>query len=121
MVSHSFLSGKHLLFATVELHDADPGSTSDLQSSKRGFVKLLKGRPDIVKYIHYLTYEVRYYNDDDYQILPKFLRAISRSNCLQSTLQGCTGMDSSLTSAFLFFLALISSTSHISEISTGTV
>jgi hypothetical protein len=37
------------LFATVELHD-------EVSSSKKGFVKLLKRRPDVVKHIRKLTY-----------------------------------------------------------------
>ena len=55
LVSSSFLQicSKHL-FATVELHDACPWE--DLASSKKGFVKLLISRPDVVKHIRKLTY-----------------------------------------------------------------
>ena len=55
LVSHSFLQicSKHL-FATVVLHDAVP--THLLASSKKGFVKLLKSRPDVVKYIRKFIY-----------------------------------------------------------------
>ena len=51
LVSHSFLQicSKHL-FATIELENVS------WSSSKRGFVKLLKSRPDVVKYIRKLTY-----------------------------------------------------------------
>ena len=60
LVSHSFLQicSKHL-FATVEIHDAS-------LSSKRGFVELLKSRPDVVKYIRKLTYSF----GPNYQSLP---------------------------------------------------
>ena len=56
LVSHSFLQicSKHL-FATIDLYDAVP----KCRTSKKEFVKLLKNRPDIVKYIRKLTYEVR--------------------------------------------------------------
>ena len=47
---------KHL-FATIELHDADPDNR--IASSKKGFVKLLTSRPDVVKHIRKLTYEVK--------------------------------------------------------------
>jgi hypothetical protein len=48
LVSHSFLemSSKHL-FAAVELHNA--ALKVGVASSKKGFVKLLKSRPDVVK------------------------------------------------------------------------
>jgi hypothetical protein len=57
LVSHSFLQicSKHL-FATIKLHDAVP--MYHIASSKKGFVKLLKSRPDVVKYIRKLTYKV---------------------------------------------------------------
>ena len=59
LVSHSFhqICSKHL-FATVELHDAD--WDYHLASSKKGFVKLIKSRPDVVNYIRKLTYKVGY-------------------------------------------------------------
>ena len=126
LVSHSFLQicNKHL-FATVELHDAIPNYHA---SSKKGFVKLLQSRPDVVKYIRKLTYKVAYIydnhygnryeslllfppNNDDHQlspVLPNFLRTISRLNCL--TITGSkldwNTLDSSLTSAFLHLMHL---------------
>ena len=58
LVSYSFhqICIKHL-FATVELHDAVPGR-HHVASSKKGFVKLLKSRPDVVEYIRKLTYKL---------------------------------------------------------------
>ena len=63
LVSHSFnqICAKHL-FATVYLHDDVPMRQA---SSKNAFVKLLKRRPDIVKYIRKLTYELE--ADDCFQ------------------------------------------------------
>ena len=102
LVSHCFhqICSKHI-FATVELNDADP--ERDVASSKKGFVKLLKIRPDVVKYIRKLTYKVGFTYDDQpgpfssrFQstrpksdddllspILPNFLRAISCINYLE--------------------------------------
>ena len=125
LVSHSFhqICGKHL-FAIVELHDALP--EYHVASSKKGFVKLLKNRPDVVKYIRKLTYKVSSNNriqscspgptypsfdNDDHllsPVLPNFLRTISRLNCLTinaSKLDWNT-LDSSLTSAFLHLMDL---------------
>ena len=120
LVSHSFLqiSSKHL-FATVELHDANP--LCHQASSKKGFVKLLKSKPDVVKYIRNLTYKLginNYYqspansssvNDD--HLLSPILRTIPRLNGL--TIVCCSGLkldwktlDSSLTSAFLHLMHL---------------
>ena len=50
LVSHAFLQpcSKHL-FATVELRSGDPEFEG--ASSKKGFIKLLNSRPDIVKHI----------------------------------------------------------------------
>ena len=125
LVSHSFhqICSKYL-FATVELHDADP--EYHIASSKRGFVKLLKNRPDVVNYIRELTYNVGYagdvvrsqslifpsaHHDEDYllsPILPDLLRTISRLNCF--TIIGSkfdwNTLDSSLTSAFLYLMHL---------------
>ena len=124
LVSHSFLQicNKHL-FATIELHDAVPNC--HIPSSKRGFIKLLQSRPDVVKYIRKLTYRVGSRpsefpfwcirpipdNNDDHllsPILPNFLRTISRLNCL--TIVGSEAnwntLDSSLTSAFLHLMHL---------------
>ena len=131
LVSHPFLQlcSKHL-FANVELHDAVP--MSHVASSKRGFVKLLQSRPDVVKYIRKLTYKVgdlsptadrRDFNrflplpsrpsfeNDDHRlspILPNFLRTISRLNCLKITgsKSDWNTLESSLTSAFLHLMHL---------------
>ena len=98
LVSHSFLHicSKHL-FATIELHDADP--KHHVPSSKKGFVKLLERRPDVVEYIRKLTYTINYDhvlaphfapvlnfdNEDNLlsSILPNFLRTIPRLNSLK--------------------------------------
>ena len=126
LVSHSFLHicNKHL-FASVELHDAIP--ICHPASSKKGFVKLLKSRPGVVKYIRKLTYKVgnlspaangrdylRFSQLPEYDdhllspILPNLLRTISRLNCL--TITGSkldwNTLDSSLTSAFLHLMHL---------------
>jgi hypothetical protein len=126
LVSHSFLQicSKHL-FATVELHDADPGC--HVPSSKKGFLKLLKSRPEIINYIRKLTYKVSYNspNNDDHLLSP-ILRTITRLNCLTITASELdwNTLDSSLTSAFLHLmhlptiserLSLITSTSHLSK------
>ena len=118
LVSHCFhqICSKHL-FATVELHDADP--ECDVASSKKGFVKLLKIRPDVVKYIRKLTYEVGFaydghprppQRDDDLlsPILPNFLRTISRINCLKisASIRGWNEINPSLTSAFIHLMQL---------------
>ena len=57
LVSHSFLQicSKHI-FATIDL------KVATWSSSKRGFVKLLESRPDVIKYIRKLTYDL---GDDD--------------------------------------------------------
>jgi hypothetical protein len=112
LVSHCFLHicSKHL-FATVELHDADP---KEVASSKKGFIKLFKSRPDVVKYIRKLTYKVSYNsstdpssNNDDHLLSP-ILRTIPLLNCLTidaSRLDWNT-LNSSLTSAFLHLMHL---------------
>ena len=110
LVSHSFLQicSKHI-FATVELHDAAP--RRGIASSKKGFVKLLKSRPDVVKYIRKLTYKVglRNNNEDHLPILPVLLRTISRLNCLTITAadrRDWTKLNSSLISALLHLMHL---------------
>jgi hypothetical protein len=115
LVSHSFhqICCKHL-FATVKLHDAFP--MRSIASSKKSFVKLLGWRPDVVKYIRKLTYDVC----DGYEdrlllpILPNFLRTISRLHCF--TIDGTSfywnTLDSSLTSAF-FYLMHLPTINHI--------
>ena len=111
LVSHYFLQicSKHL-FATVELHDA---------SSKKGFVKLLKSRPDVVKYIRELTYIVGFkINEDDHllsPILSNFLPTVSRLNCLTinaSSHPDWNTLNSSLISAF-FHLMRLPTINHI--------
>jgi hypothetical protein len=104
LVSHSFLQicSKHL-FATVDLHDDNlcyyPTST------KKGFVKLLKSKPDVVKYIRKIKYKFDHYFKSDRRLSPillkNFLPTISRLNCLTITgsLKKWNTLDSSLTSA----------------------
>jgi hypothetical protein len=123
LVSNSFLHicRKHL-FATIELHDASPGF--HIASSKKGFLKLLKSRPDIVEYIHEPTYKVGNNNNspkNNYQLLPILQTTkIPHLNCLTITASHFywNKLDSSLTSAFLLFLPLITSTSHLSKFPT---
>ena len=115
LVSHYFLQicSKHL-FATVELHDAVP--KRDIASSKKGFVKLLKGSPDVVKYIRKLTYRVGLgINNDNHLLTPilsYFLLTIPHLNCLKITTSGSVWrldwkkLDSSLTSALLHLMHL---------------
>ena len=125
LVSHSFLeiSSKYL-FATIELHDAD--SKHHVASSKKGFVKLLRSKPDVVKYIRNLTYNIErdhvqsqlpqfsphlnIDNDDNLlsPILPNFLRTISHLNSLKinASLLVWNDLNSSLTSAFLHLMHL---------------
>ena len=113
LVSHSFLQicSKHL-FAVIELDDA-------CLSSKRGFVKLLKSRPEVVKHIRKLTYKTENnypsFVDDDRllsSILPNLLRSIPHLNCLIITTSGSVWkmdwkkLDSSLTSALLHLMHL---------------
>ena len=126
LVSHCFLQiCTKYLFATVELHDAIP--MCHPASSKRGFVKLLESRPDVVKYIRKLTYKVgnlspaangrdyhRFFSLPEYEdhmlspILPNLLRTIPHLNCLAITgsKMDWNTLDSSLTSAFLHLMHL---------------
>jgi hypothetical protein len=104
LVSQSFLQicSNHL-FATVELYN-DNGT-----HRTKGFVKLLKSRPDVVKHIRKLTY--MYINDDDHLLSPiplNFLPTISRLNCLTLNLKlmDWNELDSSLTLAFLHLMHL---------------
>jgi len=124
LVSYSFhqICIKHL-FSTIDLHDAEP--KYNVPSTKNGFVKLLKSRPDVFKYIRDLTYSVSRYNDDSDEdddsddnndsedhllspILPNFLRTISHLNSL--TIDGSKSdwntLDSALKSAFLYLIHL---------------
>ena len=111
LVSHSFLQlcSKHL-FATVELHNAFP--SHHLASSKKGFAKLLKSRPDVVKHIRKLTYILSHNINDDRLLLPillNFLPTYSRLNCLtiiSDHLQNWNILDSSLVSTFLRLMHL---------------
>ena len=125
LVSHSFhhLCDKYL-FATIDLHDDIPMRQA---SSKKGFVKLLQKRPEVVKYIRKLTYKVEYdgvfrsrpfsstYPCFDYDdnllspILPNILRTINFLNCLtitSSKMVNWNTVNSSLTSALLHLMHL---------------
>ena len=105
LVSQYFLQicSKHL-FATVELHKA--------HHVKKGFIELLKSRPDVVKYIRKLTYELGYHDDDHLlqvsPILFNFLPTISRLNCLKisSMMVDWNTLNYSMTSAFLHLIHL---------------
>ena len=61
LVSHSFhqICSEHL-FATVDLHDSTFHDSiwAYVPSSKKGFVKLVKSRPNVVNYIRKLMYKV---------------------------------------------------------------
>ena len=123
LVSHSFhqICSKHL-FATVDLYD-EYNPMRRPASSKKGFIKLLKSRPDVVKHIRKLTYNVKYTHEDEGRqsddfllspILPDLLRTISRLNCLRinASKMNWNTLDSSLTSALLYLMHL-PSVSHI--------
>ena len=124
LVSHSFhqISTKHL-FATIDLRDEQ--NPTRRASSKKGFVKLLKRRPEVVKYIRKLTYKVpvdfqstpfssvhHYFDYHDKMlspILPNLLRTISSLNCFIITASkpvDWNTVDSSLTSVFLHLMRL---------------
>ena len=116
LVSHSFHSicSKHL-FATVELSDIDQHYR--VARSKKGFIKLVKSRPDVVKYIRKLKYNIQIlsypsttFNDDRLlsSILPNLFRTISHLNCLTIAASQIDWnlMDSSLTSALLYLMHL---------------
>ena len=113
LVSHSFhqISSRHL-FATVEL---DNGVLPNYHnaSSKKGFVKLLKSRPDVVQYIRKLKYYVGHDNDEGHQLPPillNFIPAFSRLSSLTITARDSypdwNTLDSSLKSAFLQLMHL---------------
>ena len=132
LVSHSFhqICSKHL-FATVDLYDY---LAMRHASSKNGFVKLLKRRPEVAKYIRNLTYRVEndgrlpydspspYYDDNRLSpFLPDALRTIPFLNCLTITAPESRSVDwntvnSSLASAFLHLMHL-STINHIVLIS----
>ena len=111
LVSHCFLQicSKHL-FATVELHDAAP--RHHVASSKKGFVKLLKSRPEVVKYIRKLTYNVPPYNNTDdhllspilFNLLPTFSHLNSLS--INTSHRDWNTLDASLISALLHLIHL---------------
>ena len=117
LVSHSFhqICSKHL-FATVELSDVDRHDR--VARPKKGFIKLVKSRPDVVKYIRELTYNIQIpsypsttFNNDDRilsSMLPNLLRTISHLNCLTITASQLDWnlLDSSLTSALLYLMHL---------------
>ena len=107
LVSHSFHQdcNKHL-FATVELHDA---ANYGRRSSKKGFIKLVKSRPNVVKYIRKLMYTSSHNNVDDHLLSPifsNFLPTTSRLNCLAINASYWNVLDSSLISAFLHLMSL---------------
>ena len=85
LVSHSLhqICIKHL-FANINLHDAVTVPNYHLASSKKGFLKLVKSRPNIVNYIRKLTYRVsaRDYRDEDHLLSP-ILPTISHLNYLK--------------------------------------
>ena len=97
LVSNCFhqICSEHL-FATVELR-------RDANHKKR-FVKLLKSRPDIARYIRKLT--VHILKDDD--MLSPFFRTISRINCLKinASYVEWNGINPSLASAFIHLMHL---------------
>ena len=108
LVSHSLnqICSKHL-FAVVDLYNA----TSLLASSKKGFIKLLKCRPEVVKYIRELKYNVIFNEADDdllSPILSNFLPTFSRLESLTITASrwGWNKLNPSLTSAFLSLMHL---------------
>ena len=125
LVSYSFyqICSRHI-FADVNLHNAYP--KLQLASSKKGFVKLLKSRPDVVKHVRELTYTFGGngilgihspthpnvdISDDDHllsPILPKLLRTISHLKCIRirASAMDWNRMNSSLTSAFLHLMHL---------------
>ena len=108
LVSHSFhqICIKHL-FAAVDLHD---NGWNFSPSSKKGFVKLVKSRPNVVNYIRKLTYSMSWdnWNDDDRllsPILSSFRATNSLLNCIAiNILRDWNKLDSSLTSAFLHLM-----------------
>ena len=115
LVSHSLhqICIKHL-FANIDLHDAVKVPNYHLVSSKKGFLKLVKSRPNIVNYIRKLTYKVSAGDkrDDDHllsPILSNFLPTTSRLNCLEINASDWdwNTLDSSLTSAFLHLISLL--------------
>jgi hypothetical protein len=113
---HSFhqICSKHL-FANVKLHDRnvdfyDGNLNFHVASSKKGFLKLVKSRPNVVNYIRKLTYEAGHNIDDRLlsPILSNFLPTTSRLNCLAIDALNLdwNTLDPSLTSAFLHLISL---------------
>ena len=112
LVSHSFhqICSKHL-FATVELHDTPNPHASN---SMERFVKLLKSRPDVVKYIRKLTYYRHSTlftpspNFDCPPMLPNLLRKISFLNYLKigASMRNWSFLNFSLRSALLHLMHL---------------
>ena len=127
LVSYSFhqICSKHL-FASVELHEIDRDYR--LAPSMKGFVKLLKSRPNVVKYIRKLTYYM--YSVDFLKrpllpshprldnkhlfssVLPNLCRTISHLHCLKITSESSeygvhwNTQGSPLASAFLHLMHL---------------
>ena len=108
LVSHSFhqICIQHL-FADVKLHGVDYDYPT---SSKKGFIKLVKSRPNVVNYIRRLTYKVSGSNNGEDHllspILSNFLPTTSRLNCLaiNALSRDWNALDSSLTSALLHLM-----------------
>ena len=115
LVSHSFLQicSKHI-FATVELRDYVDVPSDQFSSSKKGFIKLLISRPDVVRYIRKLTYRVsraqicRDYDHLLSSILLHLLPSFSSLNYLAISASSVNwnNLDTSLTSAFLRLMHL---------------
>ena len=111
LISHSLneICSKHL-FAIVDLYSARPFFPSS-SSSKRGFVKLLKSRPEVVKYIRKLKYNVTDNDDDDDLLSPILSNFLPTFSCLHSltitaSRREWNELNPSLTSAFLFLMRL---------------
>ena len=115
LVSPSFhqISSKYL-FADIELYDAK----RHIRSSKKGFVKLLNSRPEVIKYIRKLTYHLseKNFNNADHLVSPilsNFLPTISCLNYLRITnisthtlTMDWNKLDPSLTSGLLHLMHL---------------
>ena len=94
LVSHCFyeICSKHL-FAIVDLHGGSFWRRSRQASSKKGFVKLLINKPDVLKYIRKLKYNVEYYDDESDDLLSLIIsQHFLVSTASQSPLQVGSGM-----------------------------
>ena len=121
LVSHSFLqlSTKHI-FANIDLRK------SQKPCSKRGFIELVNNRPDVVRYIRKLDYEIdkddlsespqssptnSSLDDDDDQLFPILSNLLATIPSLSSLIidgsnKNWGSVDSSLTSTFLHLMHL---------------